>query len=135
MVNREKPESRKAAMLKCLRALKGGKGLLIFPEGGCIDKHLQPFHNGAFELSKKTNVPILPVYMHYDEGDTYLWGEIKAFPYILRLLFHRGNRNAHLHIFEPLFPERFANTEAYAQEVFAFYKSVEAKLSRHESQR
>jgi 1-acyl-sn-glycerol-3-phosphate acyltransferase len=128
-VKRDKASSRLASLLSCYNAIENGKNILIFPEGGCFGRFLSPFKNGAFEISFKTNTPILPVYVHYEEGETYEWGTIDPFRYIIRLLFKPKNRTAHLYIFDAIYPEGHINAKAYKDFVFEYYKTLEKKYS------
>ena len=126
-VNRENAASRNASLRACIKAVKGGDSILIFPEGGCLGKSLSPFQNGAFDISLKTKTPVVPVYLHYEEEDTYEWGDISTVKYILRLLFRPANRTAHLYIFDAVNPDAFETAAEYKSSVFAFYKSLEKK--------
>jgi lyso-ornithine lipid O-acyltransferase len=127
-VDREKASSRNASLITCTKALRGGDNILIFPEGGCKGKQLNPFQKGAFELSIRTGIPVLPVYLFYEDQETYSWGETAAHHYIGRLLMRAVNRNAHLYIFDPFKPEDFNSSEDYRNEVFRFYTSTEKTI-------
>ena len=60
------------------KKLENGWSIVIFPEGGIDDlpkPHLSPFKNGAFQLAKTLNSPILPItfknnFVHLDEPIT-----------------------------------------------------------------
>ena len=56
------------AFKQCMRALKDGEKLMIFPEGTRVhgDAHVEP-KNGAVRLAAKLHVPILPVYVPRDK--------------------------------------------------------------------
>ena len=52
------------SLIKASKALKQGWSLAIFPEGGIPDNYhpkMIPFKDGAFQLAKSANVPIVPV--------------------------------------------------------------------------
>ena len=52
------------SLIKASKALKEGWSLAIFPEGGIPEyghPKMIPFKNGAFQLAKSANVPIVPV--------------------------------------------------------------------------
>lgn len=64
-VDRNRPESRRQAMEKMDDYLAGGGSLLIFPEGR-TERSGQgpgPFETGAFSLSIRHNIPIVPVFI------------------------------------------------------------------------
>jgi 1-acyl-sn-glycerol-3-phosphate acyltransferase len=128
-VQRADRESRHAASTALIEAAKHGKSIMIFPEGGCYGKRLQPFFMGAFHLSKETGLPILPVYLHYEEENSYYWGDYGLIRFMLRALFIPNNRNAHLYIFDPIHPENFKDETAMHQHVFAFYQQLENKYA------
>ncbi len=51
-----------AMMAECLRTLRGGMPIMMFPEGTrSPDGKLLPFKDGAFRLAIEAGVPILPV--------------------------------------------------------------------------
>ena len=56
------------AFKQCMRALKDGEKLMIFPEGTRVhgDDVVKP-KNGAVRLAAKLHVPILPVYITRDK--------------------------------------------------------------------
>ncbi len=63
-VDRAKLKSRYSTMLKTFHALKEGKSLVIFPEGGIItekDPLLSQFKDGAFRASVEKQIAIVPV--------------------------------------------------------------------------
>ena len=126
-VKRRERASRHAASEACLEALKEKKNIMIFPEGGCYGKALNPFYMGAFHLSKESGVPIIPVYVHYEEENVYEWGDYGLIKFILRALVLPKNRNGHLYIFDALLPSDFANEEEYHKTVYEFYKGLEQK--------
>ena len=46
-------------------ALKDGRSVAIFPEGGIVHgSRLRRFKNGAFKLAESTEVPIVPIVFH-----------------------------------------------------------------------
>ena len=53
-----------SAMKTCIRVLKNGEKLLIFPEGTRVKEgETSEAHSGAAMLSTRTGVPIVPVYI------------------------------------------------------------------------
>jgi lyso-ornithine lipid O-acyltransferase len=126
-VKRENASSRNASLIATMQALQEGKNVLIFPEGGCYGRFLNPFKNGAFIASYKTGVPILPVYVYYEEDATYEWGDIGAFKYILHLLFKPITRHAHMYIHDAVDPKQFESPEQMKDHLTQFYKQLELK--------
>lgn len=63
-VDRKNVKSGVDAFKKSMQALKAGRSLILFPEGGIKTKQapkLADFKNGPFRLSVETGVPIVPV--------------------------------------------------------------------------
>lgn len=126
-VKRQDSESRHAAAEAILQAVNQGKNIMIFPEGGCYGKALNPFFRGAFNLSKESGVPILPVYVHYEEENIYEWGDYGLLKFMMRALFLPKNRNAHLYIFDAFYPDQFKDKNEYKTKVYEFYQHLEQK--------
>lgn len=62
-VERDRPEGGAKSYKLSVQALKSGKSLVIFPEGGIFGNPLvvNPFKEGAFKLALRQKAPILPV--------------------------------------------------------------------------
>ena len=126
-VKRKDPGSRHAASDAMLAASREGKNIMIFPEGGCYGKALNPFFMGAFHLSLEAGVPIIPAYLHYEEENIYEWGDYGLIRFMVRALFLPKNRNAHLYIFDAFYPVNYKNEQEYHDAVFSFYQNLEQK--------
>ncbi len=75
-VSLENPET--SALKSCVRVLRKGEALMIFPEGGRgPGGELMPFKEGAAHLALKHGVPILPVVVH---GGARVWGPQMLLP-------------------------------------------------------
>jgi 1-acyl-sn-glycerol-3-phosphate acyltransferase len=75
-VSLDKPES--SAFKNCLKVLRQGEALVIFPEGGrSPDGQLLPFKDGAAHLALKLGAPVLPVVVH---GGEKVWGPRMLLP-------------------------------------------------------
>jgi len=75
-VSLDKPES--SALKNCLKVLRQGEALMIFPEGGrSPDGQLLPFKEGAAHLAMKMGAVILPVVVH---GGERVWGPRMILP-------------------------------------------------------
>jgi 1-acyl-sn-glycerol-3-phosphate acyltransferase len=64
-VNRTEKNSRVKALNRSIKALKSGRSMMVFPEGGIYSTNfpemLQPFKDGAFLLAIENQVPIVPI--------------------------------------------------------------------------
>jgi 1-acyl-sn-glycerol-3-phosphate acyltransferase len=96
-VSLDKPES--SALKNCLRVLRKGEALVIFPEGGrSPDGQLLPFKEGAAHLALKLGVTILPVVVH---GGARVWGPRMFLPL---------PRKVRVEYLPPIQPEQFDQT-------------------------
>lgn len=73
-----------AAIRRSLQWLKGGGGVVIFPEGGrgMPDGSMVRFKPGAVRMALEANVPILPVTIR---GAHRVWPKTKKFPSFKRV--------------------------------------------------
>ena len=63
------PDRRARAVERLLEALKTGQSLLLFPEGTRSPRGgLGAFNRGAFELARRANVPVLPLFISAEPG-------------------------------------------------------------------
>ncbi|MFM8453667.1 MAG: lysophospholipid acyltransferase family protein [Gammaproteobacteria bacterium] len=120
-VKRDSKESRTQAMLGLGRLLETGHNIGLYPEGGCKGKRIHlPFYSGAFELSIKYNIPIVPVFLHYEAQDDFVWKNQSLVGKIWDLL-HAKNKRANYYIHDALYPENFENKDELMQQTQALY--------------
>lgn len=64
-VDRTAKNSRIKALTRSIKALKSGRSIMIFPEGGIFSTNfpemVQPFKDGAFSMAVENQVPIVPI--------------------------------------------------------------------------
>lgn len=64
-VDRNDKSSRSISLTRSLKALKNGRSIIIFPEGGIKTKHLPkmhlPFKDGGFAMAINQQIPIVPI--------------------------------------------------------------------------
>ncbi len=64
-VDRAAKDSRIKALTRSIKALKAGRSIMIFPEGGIhstnFPEMVQPFKDGAFSMAIENQVPIVPI--------------------------------------------------------------------------
>ncbi|MBA4851954.1 1-acyl-sn-glycerol-3-phosphate acyltransferase [Emticicia sp. BO119] len=64
-VDRSDKGSRTKALTRSIKALKSGRSIMIFPEGGIhttdFPQMVQPFKDGAFSMAIENQVPIVPI--------------------------------------------------------------------------
>ena len=68
-VNRQNNRSKYDAFVKSSQAVKEGKSIVIFPQGGINSPNppqLMPFKEGAFRVAIENQIPIVPITMPYN---------------------------------------------------------------------
>ncbi|WP_259015413.1 lysophospholipid acyltransferase family protein [Emticicia fluvialis] len=88
-VDRSSKGSRTKALTRSIKALKSGRSIMIFPEGGIhstsFPQMVQPFKDGAFSMAIENQVPLVPVSL----VDNYkVMPEILMWPHQIRVVFH-----------------------------------------------
>ena len=117
-VHRESRESRQAASEEMLAALEAGHNIALYPEGGIKGKRLHDhFRYGAFDLSLRSGIPILPVFLHYEAQDDFHWGAQTLPRKILEFMFS-SNNCVNYHMYDAFFPEDFRDKEHYCNHVY-----------------
>lgn len=120
-VERENASSRHAALQSLLDAVKTGKNIVIFPEGGCKGSRIyEKFHTGAFDISLQTGIPVLPVFLHYIDQKTFEW---KGQSLVLKLwqIFKSNNNRVNYYVHDAILPETFTDKESFAKQVHSKY--------------
>jgi 1-acyl-sn-glycerol-3-phosphate acyltransferase len=116
-VHRESRDSRQQAGRDMLDALKAGHNIALYPEGGIKGKRLHDhFRYGAFDISLRSGIPILPVFLHYESQDDFHWSSQSLPRKILEFMFSSNNR-VNYHLYDAFQPEQFENRESYCNHV------------------
>ncbi|MCB1909574.1 MAG: 1-acyl-sn-glycerol-3-phosphate acyltransferase [Rhodocyclaceae bacterium] len=118
-VDREDADSRQQVIDVMVEAVSAGRNLALYPEGGCKGRRLHDaFKSGAFEVSMRTGVPILPVFLHYEAQDDFEWQDPHTLPDKIRHMMFTVNNRANYHVFDPLLPGDFADKYQMKAEAF-----------------
>jgi len=120
-VQRGDASSRHAALEALVDAVKAEKNLVIFPEGGCKGSRIyHEFKTGAFDISLQTGVPILPVFLHYLDQETFEWQDESL---VLKLwqIFKSNKNRVNYYVHDAISPEGFTDKVSYAEHVHAQY--------------
>jgi len=114
-VQRESKESRNAAAEEIDRELRNGRNIALYPEGGCKGRRIfESFRYGAFDISLRSGIPILPVFLHYESQDDFEWRDPQT---LLHKIWHMSttrNNRVNFYIYDPIDPARFSDPESYA---------------------
>lgn len=128
-VDRDDPDSRQRAVEDMVRAVQSGRNLALYPEGGCKGRRLyKEFKSGAFEVSMRTGVPILPVFLEYEAQDDFEWRDPQTLPQKLWHILSTVNNRANYHVFDPVDPKDFADKYAMKAAVYARYVEWNARF-------
>lgn len=127
-VKRESRESRRAAADEIVAELERGHNIALYPEGGCLGRRVyQAFKYGAFDISLRTGVPILPVFLHYESQEDFEWRP----PYtLLQKMWHfmtSRNPRANYYVYDAIDPRQFADKESYCEYVHNLYLSWQSR--------
>ncbi len=127
-VHRESRESRNEAAEAIERELRAGKNIALYPEGGCKGRRIfESFRYGAFDISLRTGIPILPVFLHYESQDDFEWREPQT---LLHKIWHMSttrNCRANYYVYDVLDPGDFSDRESYAAFAHARYLEWQAR--------
>lgn len=122
-VDRDDPASRDNAVEAMVNAVNSGRNLAIYPEGGCKGRRLyKEFRSGAFEVSIRTGVPILPVFLHYEAQDDFEWQPPYTLPDKIRHIMFASNNRANYYVFDVLDPKDYADKYAMKAAAYELYK-------------
>ncbi|MGB5339552.1 MAG: lysophospholipid acyltransferase family protein, partial [Gammaproteobacteria bacterium] len=123
-VERESRESRSAAAEQIDEELRSGKNIALYPEGGCKGRRIfETFRYGAFDISLRTGIPVLPVFLHYESQDDFEWRAPQTLLDKIRHMSATRNNRVNFYVYDALDPAQFANKESYT--AFAHSKYLE----------
>lgn len=113
-VKRGSAESRKTAKQALADAVKSGKNIVIFPEGGCKGARIyKKFHTGAFEISLQSGIPVLPVFLQYSDQQTFVWAG-ESLVKKLWQIFKTNKNEVNYYVHDAIYPHGFEDKESYA---------------------
>ena len=123
-VQRESRESRQQAADTIIEALKQGKNIALYPEGGVKGMRLHSdFRYGAFDISLQTGIPIVPVFIHYEAQHDFHWQDNTLLVKKMWDFMRSQNNRANYYLYNAFYPEDFDDKESYTQHVYnAFQK-------------
>lgn len=127
-VDRDDPDSRRETVDNMMNATGRGYNIALYPEGGCTGRRItQEFKRGAFELSIKTGLPIVPVLIYYPAQEDFEWQP----PYnLLDKLWHfltANNKTVELFQYDAIYPDQFKDKYEFANHMQQFYSDIQTK--------
>jgi len=117
-VKRDSKESRNAVVDTIINKLNQGESVVIFPEGGCKGRRIfEKFQYGAFDISIRTGIPILPVFLHYEAQDTFEWREPQILVDKFWHFMTSQNNKANYYVYDAFDPKDFKDKVEYSEHV------------------
>jgi 1-acyl-sn-glycerol-3-phosphate acyltransferase len=127
-VDRDDPVSRQQAIDKMVDAVNAGRNIALYPEGGCKGRRLHSeFKSGAFEVSLRTGVPIVPIFLHYEAQEDFEWQDPHLLPHKIWHMTTTVNNRANYYVFDPLDPKNYADKYAMKAAAHALYERWNAE--------
>jgi len=115
-VERESKDSRNTALEQICRELSEGKNIALYPEGGCKGRRIfESFRYGAFDISLRTGVPILPVFLHYEAQDDFEWRDPQTLLHKIWHMSTASNNRVNFYIYDAFDPGQFTDKASYAE--------------------
>ncbi|MCK5396364.1 MAG: 1-acyl-sn-glycerol-3-phosphate acyltransferase [Gammaproteobacteria bacterium] len=120
-VKRGDAQSRHEALQSLVDAVKAGKNIVLFPEGGCKGRRIyEKFHTGAFDISLQTGVPILPVFLHYVDQETFEWTNQSLLLKLWQIF--KSNKNlVNYYAYDAIKPDQFSDKKSFAKYTHSLY--------------
>ena len=124
-VDRERPESRAAALAAFTHSLRAGRDMLLFPEGTTTrGRHLAPFYAGGLRAAHALGLPAQPFRID-SPAPHYPWtGEETLLPHLRTLL--RTRTPLRVAALEPLHPGDFPDPDDWLR---AFRTALDPRSS------
>lgn len=127
-VDRNDPESRHSAVDNMLLASEKGKSIALYPEGGCFGRRItKEFKSGAFELSIRSGIPVLPILIYYQAQEDFEWQA--PFTLIDKIWHFWSSQNKNVEIFQydAIDPTQFKDKYEFSQYMQEFYQIKQTK--------
>lgn len=121
-IDRKSQTSKIFSLDRIINYLIAGKSILIFPQGS-TSRTIESFNIGAFVASKKTMVPIVPVFFAFQSLDDFCfsppWNVFKSIKTILQ----SNNKEIKLYILPQIDPQTFTTSRELCEHVLSVYKN------------
>lgn len=115
-VKRTDPDSRHAAVDQMIEQISKGHNIAIFPEGGCKGRRIHSsFQAGAFDISMRTGIPVVPVFLHYEAQEIFEWHDPHTLPDKLWHFITTPNNRVNYYVYDAINPESFNDKKEYAE--------------------
>jgi len=127
-VKRDEQSSCHAAAESIEAVLMKGHNVALFPEGGCKGRRIySSFRHGAFDISLRTGIPILPVFLHYESQDDFEWRKPQTLLHKFWHFMTTQNNRANYYVYDAIDPRQFSGKEEYNDFVYNLYLKWQAR--------
>ncbi len=127
-VNRRSQASVTASIENITNLLNKGGKVFIFPEGTTFAS-VENFKMGAFYISHKNKIPIVPIFLEYKDVESFYfcppWDHVKS----LKKIKNSKNKSVIIHTGKIIYPEHYSNEEELKNYCLANYKIFIRSLS------
>lgn len=121
-IDRKSHTSRMIGVEKLVEHLNKNHNVLIFPQATTSDK-IEHFLQGAFIASKKTLLPIVPVFMVFNPLDVFHLRLGEPYKAALDKLRTVENKSVYIHVFPAFKPTDYATPEEFTQSALQQYQT------------
>ena len=126
-VRRESRGSRRQAVEQIIARLQAGRNVALYPEGGVMGKRLHDhFLHGAFDISLRTGIPIVPVFIHYEAQDDFHWADQSLLRKLLDIMGSANNR-ANYYVYDAFWPQDQLDKKRYAEYVHGCFAKWQSR--------
>jgi len=126
-VQRESKASRQSANQTIRDTLQQKQSVALYPEGGCKGRRIHlPFRYGVFEIALQSQIPIVPVFLHYEAQESFEWKPHHLL-HNLWTIMTAPNRRANYYVYDAVHPQHFPSKEALCEHFQSLYLKWQAQ--------
>lgn len=123
-VRRDDKADRARAAADIEAVLASGRNVALYPEGGVKHVRLHDhFRHGVFDISLRSGIPIVPVFLHYEAQWQFHWRDGESLPLKLWHFISSPNSRANYHVYDAIDPGDFSDKADYCDAVYARYQA------------
>lgn len=121
-VQRESKDSRNQAARDIASHLAAGHNVALYPEGGVKNIRIHDsFRYGVFDISLRTGIPIVPVFIHYEAQWQFYWRDNQSPIDKLCDFIRSPNNCANYHVYDAIDPRNYSDKVSYCDAVHSRY--------------
>jgi 1-acyl-sn-glycerol-3-phosphate acyltransferase len=85
------------------------------------------FKSGAFEVSIRTGVPIVPIFLHYEAQDDFEWQPPYTLPQKIWHMMTTVNNRVNYYVYDPMNPQDYKDRHEMRDAAYAKYAQWNAE--------